>query len=154
MAETLGHSRRLAGFLVHGNRDNASGGDEPPTGFLEYGEFESKTAVSNFACTSVNVQGLVEKCPSFELAIRFDIKKINSISQKIVIFVPDRLEVFDQPHIEICEVVAEKDMSLHVGFNVSNLYGGKEFELIFQFCPPSRSKQVIRPRASEESGLL
>jgi hypothetical protein len=138
-AETFGYICRVAGFSVYGNRNYAPGGNRSSGGFLEDREFEGKTGVSNIAYTRVDMQGFIEKSSPFILAICLDVKKIRSINQKIVIFVPDRLEVFDQPSVEIGEIVAEENMPLHVGFNVSDLDGGEEFEMVFQFRPPFQS---------------
>ena len=92
----------------------------------------------------MDVQSLVEKSPPLVLAIGLHIKKIHSFAQKIIIVVTDCPEIFDQPHVEIGEIMAEEDMPLHVCFDVSNLDGSKKFKMVFQFCAPLKTVQRLR----------
>jgi hypothetical protein len=75
LPEALGRLYRLAGFSVRGNGDYAPGGDRSAGGFLKDGEFHVEAGVSYIACTSVDVQGVIEKSPPVIPAIRPDIKK-------------------------------------------------------------------------------
>ncbi len=144
--EAFGYADRVAGILIDCHRNYVSRGNQPAGRFLEYGKFEGETGVSYIAHPYMDVQGLIEKSPPLVMAIRLDIKKIQPFAQKVIIVVTGCPEVFDQPYVEIVEVVAEENMPLHVCFHVSNLYGGEKFERVFQIRPPFKNSPTFNTK--------
>ena len=98
-------------------------GNEPLGRRFEDGEFKSETRITNFPDPSMNMEDLIEKRPVAVLAERFHVEKIDPGFEKFIVSVVNRLQVFSQGHIEVSQVVAEKDMALLVCFYIANLDG-------------------------------
>ena len=123
LAETIVDRRWSGGRRIHCNRNNMAIGNEPLGRRLEDGEFKSETRITDFPDPSMNMEDLVEKRPVAVLAERFHVEKIDPGFEKFIVTVVNRLEVFSQGHIEVSQIVAEKDMALLVCFYIANLDG-------------------------------
>jgi hypothetical protein len=137
-SELLGYKDLFPRLFIDGHGNDLSRANRAVAHLFVNREFKGKAGISDIADAHVNVQGLIEERTTLVLAVGRDVEKIRSRRDEIAVGKPDGPEVFDQSNVEVGEIMAEENMSLHVRLNVSNLYGVKKLCPVLH-CSPSLS---------------
>jgi len=106
-------------------------GNEPLGIRLEDGEFKGETGIAYFTHAGMYVENFIKKSPVTVLAERFDIVKVDTVLQELLIAVADRFEIFGQGNIEIGKEVSEKHVTLLICLNKTDLDWMKKAVQVF-----------------------